>query len=109
MRRSKLESYEDILEVLVDSPLAVDDIAYEVNMDCKILRQRLDFLLQNGLVEERVLSEKEGYAITDRGVAVLKALNFQRYLEKVTNKLAVIDEAMQIISKHGQELRKTEK
>jgi len=109
MRRSKLESYEDILGVLVDKPLAVDSIAYEVNMDCKVLRQRLDFLLQNELVEERVVNESEGYAITDRGVAVLKALNFQRYLEKITDKLAVIDEAMQIISKHGQELRKTEK
>jgi len=108
MRKSKLETYEDVLEVLVSKPSTVDHIAYEVGLDCTVLRERLDFLLQNSLVEERALGRKEGYAITERGIAVLKALNFQRYLKKVTDKLMVMDEALQIVSKNGRDLEKTE-
>ena len=106
--KSKLETYEDILEVLVKKPSTIDHIAYEIGLDCMVLRERLDFLLQNSLVEERALGRKEGYAITERGVAVLKALNFQKYLKKVTDKLMVMDEALQIVSRHGPDLEKTE-
>ena len=53
MRRSKLELYEDILTALADKHLTVDAIAYTCSMECFALRQRLEFLLENGLVEER--------------------------------------------------------
>jgi len=99
MRKSKLESYEDILEVLVNTPLTLDHIAYEINMDCTILRQHLDFLIKNNLVEERRSDKKTLYAITEKGIAVLKALNFQKYLEKISNKIKVIDEALEITRK----------
>ncbi len=101
MRRSKLETYEAILEALVNEPLSVEKIAYETDMDCTVLVERLDYLLQNGLVELRPIGEKGGYAITERGVAVLKALNFQKYLARIANKLSLIDEALQVISKHN--------
>ena len=106
MRRSKLETYEAILEALVNTPLSVENIAYEANMDCTVLGERLDYLLENGLVELRPIGEKGGYAITDRGVAVLKALNFQKYLARIANKLSMIDEALQVISKHSNDLDK---
>lgn len=108
MRRSKLELYENILEALVSKPLTVDHLAYRVGIDCVAGSQRLDFLIQNGLVEERASGKKELYAVTERGVAVLKALNFQKYLKKVTDKLMVMDEAMQIVSKDVHDLEKTE-
>jgi predicted transcriptional regulator len=108
MRKSRLETYEDILEILVSKPSTVDHMAYEIGLDCTVLRERLDFLLQNSLVEERALGRREGYAITERGIAVLKALNFQKYLEKVTDKLMVMDEALQIVSRHDRDLEKTE-
>lgn len=101
MRRSKLETYEAILEALVNEPLSVEKIAYETDMGCTVLVERLDYLLQNGLVELRQIGEKGGYAITERGVAVLKALNFQKYLARIANKLSLIDEALQVISKHN--------
>lgn len=101
MRRSKLETYEAILEALVNEPLSVEKIAYETDLDCTVLVERLDYLLQNGLVELRPIGEKGGYAITERGVAVLKALNFQKYLARIANKLSLIDEALQVISKHN--------
>ena len=106
MGRSKLESYEAILEALIKKPQPVDRIAYETSMDCTVLHKRLDFLLENGLVQERPLTKDTNYAITERGVAVFKTLNFRRYLEKVSNTLSAIDDAMQtlpIISRNYQE------
>jgi len=97
MRKSKLEVYEDILGALVKKPQTVDKIAYETNMECAAINQRLDFLIKYGLVEERVSGKKTLYAITERGVAVFKTLNFQKYLEKVVNAVKVMDEAFQVI------------
>jgi predicted transcriptional regulator len=97
LRRSKLESYEAILEALVKKPQPVDRIAYETDMDCTVLCKRLGFLVENGLVEERPLPKDMNYAITDRGVAVVKTLNFRRYLEKVSHTLSAIDDAMQTL------------
>jgi predicted transcriptional regulator len=97
MRRSKLESYEDILGALVKKPLSIDAIAYETSMDCTVIRKSLGSLMKYGLIEERSSSKKTLYAITERGVAVFKSLNFQKYLEKVANTIKVMDEAFQTI------------
>ena len=97
MRRSKLESYEDVLGALVKKPLTIDGIAYKTNIDCVILRRRLDFLMENGLVKERILSKKILYAITERGIAVFKTLNFQKYLETVASTIMAMDEATHVI------------
>jgi predicted transcriptional regulator len=99
MRRSKLESYEAILGALVKKPLSIDNIAYETDMDCNLLKQRIDSLLKNSLVEERNLSMKTGYAITEKGVAVLKTLSFQKYFEKVANSIRMVDEALEVLPK----------
>ena len=97
IQKSKLESYEDVLGALIKKPSAIGSIAYETNMDCGILRQRLDFLIKNGLVRERIISMKRLYAITERGAAVLKTLDFQKYLEKVANTVRMMDDAVHII------------
>ena len=97
MKKSKLALYEDILEVLVNKPLTIDQGAYELDMDCTILTKHLDFLIRNRLVEERGSDKATLYAITEKGVRVLKALNFPKYLEKITNKITVIDETLQIL------------
>jgi predicted transcriptional regulator len=75
MRRSKLEIYIDILSVLaIKGPLKVTHIMYKSNVNCNILKAQLEFLLKNGLVEERILKKgKMVYAITQRGQTVLKA------------------------------------
>jgi predicted transcriptional regulator len=108
VHRSKLESYEAILEALIKKPLTVDRIAYETTIDCTVLNRRLDFLTENGLVEERPLPKKALYAITERGVAVFKALNFNRYLEKISSTLSAIDEAMQTIPVISKDCKETE-
>jgi len=108
LRKSKLESYEEILEVLVNKPLTIDSIAYETNLDCIILRERLDFLIKNNLVEERGASKRTVYAVTERGIAVLKALNFQKYLGRITNKIRVIEDALDVVRKLEKNKREKE-
>jgi len=108
VRRSKLESYEAVLEALVKKPLSIDRVAYETGMDCNVLNRRLDFLIENGLVEERPLPRKTLYAITERGVAVFKTLNFRKYLEKVSDVLSTVDEAMQTLPMISREHKEPE-
>ena len=79
MRRSKLEMYVDILSVLaLRGPLKLTHVMYKANVNCSVLREYLDFLIKNGLVEERKVQGRKArsnrivYAITQRGITVLK-------------------------------------
>lgn len=74
MRRSKLEMYIDILKVLSHrGPLKLTHIMYKANVNCSVLKQYLDFLIQQNLVEERTIGRKRTvYAVTQRGITVLK-------------------------------------
>jgi len=109
MRKSKLESYEDILGTLVKESSTIDRIAYEVNMNCMVVSQRLGSLIKYGLIEERVLDEEVLYAITERGVAVFKALNFQKYLETVADRIRAMDEAIHVIPTIAEDKENQEK
>ena len=97
MRRSKLELYEDVLTALADKHLTVDAIAYACSMDCFALRQRLEFMLKNGLVEERHYNKKTRYALTRRGLAIYKTLALTKHLEKLQTNMRKINEALQAI------------
>lgn len=83
MRKSKLEYYQEILETLTRRSLTVDNLAYKTSADCTVLQQRLDFLITQGLIKEQILSGRALCVITERGVAVLKALDLQKRLEQV--------------------------
>jgi len=74
MRRSKLEMYIDILKVLAHrGPLKLTHIMYKANVNCSVLKQYLDFLIKQNLVEERIAGKRRVvYAITQRGITVLK-------------------------------------
>lgn len=74
MRRSKLEIYVDILSALAHrGPLKLTHIMYKANVNCSALIEYLNFLMQKELVEERSIGKnKKVYAITQRGVTVLK-------------------------------------
>jgi predicted transcriptional regulator len=97
MRRSKLESYESILEVLVNKPRKLEQIAYQAALDCRVLQEHLKFLMKNELVEARTSGKRATFAITERGVAVLRALNFQKYLAKIKSSIRAVDEALQVV------------
>src|SRR5674476_1291693 len=88
MRRSKLETYIDILKVLAHrGPLKLTHIMYKANVNCSILNESLDFLIKQGLVEKRTIKKEHTvFAVTQRGINVLK------YFRELTNALQVIEE-----------------
>ncbi len=88
MRRSKLEMYIDILKVLAHrGPLKLTHIMYKANVNCSVLKQYLDFLMKQNLVEERSVGKRRVvYAVTQRGIKVL------RHFRELKQVLPVIEE-----------------
>jgi predicted transcriptional regulator len=86
MRRSKLEMYIDILRVLVQrGPLKLTHVMYKANVNCSVLKEYLDFLIEHGLVEERTVGKKRVvYAITQRGRIVIKAFRELKQVLPIT-------------------------
>ena len=64
----------DILSVLAHrGPLKLTHVMYKSNVNCSVLSEYLEFLLKQGLVEERnVKKNRTVYAVTQRGLTVLK-------------------------------------
>lgn len=81
----------------MSKPLTLCSLASEAHVDPTLLVQYLDFLMRNGLVEERTIGNVSFYAITEKGLVVIKALNFQKYLRKIKGTIRAIDEALEII------------
>ena len=90
MRRSKLEMYIDILKVLAHrGPLKLTHIMYKANVNCSVLKQYLDFLIEQNLVEEKTQGKKRiVYAITQRGITVLK------YFRELKTMLPTLEEEL---------------
>ena len=92
MRRSKLETYVAILSVLAQrGPLKLTHIMYKANVNCSVLKEQLDFLIKQNLVQERITKkERTVFAITQRGITVLK------YFRELTKALPIVEEARTI-------------
>jgi len=109
MSPSKLDRYLNILEVLANRPQKIDQIARKAHVEQNVLKRQLYFLVLNGVIEKRVLSDKHiVYAITERGFAVFKTLRALKYLEKLKDSLPLVEEAQEIasvLSKHSKELK----
>ncbi len=72
-RRSKLETYVDILKVLaLNGPLMQTNIMSKGNPNRNVLKDHLSFLIKNDLVEERISKSKPVFAVTQNGITVLK-------------------------------------
>ena len=57
-------------------PLKKTHIMHRVNVNYKVLKEYVEFLIEQDLIEERIAEKgRIVYAITSRGVAVLKDLN----------------------------------
>ncbi len=88
MRRSKLEMYIDILKVLAHrGPLKLTHIMYKANVNCSVLKEYLDFLIKQGLIEERTIGKRRiVYANTQKGITVLK------YFRELSTALPMVEE-----------------
>lgn len=98
MRRSKLEAYQEILGVLAKKSLSIDMLAYEANMDCILLGQRLEFLIKNKLVKEQNAKRKKMYSITEKGLSVLKFLSSKKQLKVADSTIEKVNEVLHKIS-----------
>ncbi|MCX6644504.1 MAG: hypothetical protein NT043_04790 [Candidatus Bathyarchaeota archaeon] len=89
MRRSKLEMYVDIITVLAHrGPLKLTHVMYKANVNCSVLKEYLDFLIKQGCVEERAVGKQRVvYAVTQRGITVLK------YFKELKQVLPIVEEA----------------
>jgi len=88
MRRSKLEMYIDILQVLSHrGPLKLTHVMYKANVNCKVLKEHLGFLIKQNLIEERPVGKNRTvFAITQRGITVLK------YFRELKQALPIVEE-----------------
>ena len=74
MPTSKLEMYLNIVKSLMESgPQTLDQIYSLLNVNqTASLKQRLDFLADQGMIKEKEGSPKVTYIISARGIGVLK-------------------------------------
>ncbi|MCW4005934.1 MAG: winged helix-turn-helix domain-containing protein [Candidatus Bathyarchaeota archaeon] len=86
MYRSRLEIYEEILSALACMPQGIENLAFSCSMNCVNLKGYLRFLLQNGAVQQRAINNKNFYALTHRGNAILAQLNQAKHLQKLQDK-----------------------
>jgi predicted transcriptional regulator len=89
VRRSKLEMYVNILTVLAHrGPLKLTHVMYKANVNCSVLKEYLEFLIKQGLVEERTLGKaRVVFVVTQRGITVLK------YFKELKEVLPIVEEA----------------
>jgi predicted transcriptional regulator len=80
--------YVDILKVLANrGPLKLTHIMYKANVNCSVLRQYLDFLINQNLVEEKIVGKKRVvYGVTQKGITVLK------YFRELKQVLPIVEE-----------------
>jgi len=80
--------YVDILKVLAHwGPLKLTHVMYKANLNCSVLEEYLNLLTKQGLVEEKIIrKERKVYAITQRGVSVLK------YFRELKEMLPIVEE-----------------
>ena len=69
-----MEMHLDILMTLAQKGrLKLTHIMYKSNVNCSVLKEYLDFLIQQELVEEKTIKkERIVYTITEKGLTVLK-------------------------------------
>ena len=95
MRRSKLEMYIEILHLLSQrGPMKLTHIMYKVNLNCVVLKESLDFLLRQGLVEEKLAGKRRVvFAATMRGITAVK------YFRELKQVLPIVEEVQSGYSK----------
>jgi predicted transcriptional regulator len=89
MRRSKLETYVDILKVLAkNGPLKLTHIMCKANVNGGLLKDYLGFLIKQGLVEEQAIKKKNSiFSVTKHGLVVLQQLR------ELSQALPILEEA----------------
>ena len=81
MKRPKIEMYVEILKILSRfGPLTQTNIVSKTDFNFNILEKHLTFLIKQEMVEEPTFEKKTSFAVTLKGITVLK---FFRELEQM--------------------------
>jgi len=75
VRRSKIELYMDILNVLARyGQLKITPLMQKANINFNVAKENLEFLMKQGLVEEKIVGKHNDnvFVIAQRGVTALK-------------------------------------
>jgi predicted transcriptional regulator len=87
MTASKLEKYLEILKTItLNTPIKGSKVAYEVNITFNEAKNYLNFLVNQGLIERKGYNQKVTYAITRRGLSIVK------HFGMTTQQYPVLDE-----------------
>ena len=64
----------DIIRTLAQrGPLKLTHIMYKANVNCSVLKEQLDFLVQQNIVQEKTMKkERIVYELTEKGFSVLR-------------------------------------
>jgi len=90
MRRSKLDTYLDILAVMArGKPLKLTHIMQKANLNCNTLKETLAYLIGLGMAEKRMQMENHtvyaSYGITQKGITTL------RYFKDLNQVLPIVE------------------
>ena len=92
MKRSKLDTYLDILVVLSHGkPLKITHIMQKANLNCNKLKETLDYLIGLGMAEKRVQKEYHTahafYAITNKDFSTIRYFKDLKPLLPITDNI----------------------
>ena len=72
VRRSRLEVYLDILEIILKGVSKPTHIMYKANLAWNPTMKYLDFLIGQGLIYEEGYENSRKYKITEKGIQVIQ-------------------------------------
>jgi len=87
--------YIDILKVLAQhGPLKLTHVMYKANVNCSVLKENLDFLIKQNLIEEQTTLKKRNktkisYAITEKGRTVIRYFNEVNIALQITDEMSI--------------------
>ncbi len=90
-----MEMYIDILKVLAQhGPLKLTHVMYKANVNCSVLKENLDFLIKQNLIEEQTTLKKRNktkisYAITEKGRTVIRYFNEVNIALQITDEMSI--------------------
>ena len=81
IRRSRLETYFDILKVMEEGEIKPSRIMYKTNLNWIPLQENLSVLISSGFIREERLKYSARYYITDKGQSSLS--HYRQSLEEL--------------------------
>ena len=104
MPQSKLEIYEDIICTLAEGALPIDNLAFECNLNCILLQERLEFLAKHNIVTIEISQDNRAfYVLTSRGLAISKTFAVTKRLKKLQTTPQASAKALQVTSAFSEE------